>query len=298
MNAIHNFSTQLLYTDFCRAGREWRYNNIVSPFTRVYLVTNGGGAIYINQVRYSLSAGDLFIIPKFTTHSYECNDFIEHYYLCFLDEMIGQRSIFDIIEMKYKLKATDLDYSLFERIVSINKSMAVPHHDPKMYNNLKNNLQLHTFESVMNILDNTESSGIILQIFSRFFNGCKMRCSCEMEGGYYRLTSLINHINNNLSTPLKTKDLAKFMCISPDHFTRVFKRIMGISAKEYVQKKRVERAQALLITSRFTIQEVATIVGIPNISQFSSLFKKITLTSPRQYIQKQISIIEQRNEIS
>ncbi len=293
MNAIHNFSTQLLYTDFCKAGREWRYNNIVSPFTRIYLVTNGEGAIYINQSRYSLSAGDLFIVPKFTNHSYECDDFIEHYYLCFFDEMIGQRSIFDIIELKHRLKATDMDYHLFERIVNINRSMAIPHKDPQKYNNLNESPQFHAFQSVMDILNNTESSGIIMQILSRFFNGCKTRSSSEMEGGYYRLTSLINHINNNLATPLKTKDLAEFICLSPDHFTRIFKRIMGITAKEYVQQKRIERAQALLITSRFTIQEVATIVGIPNISQFSSLFKKITNNSPRQYLKRQIEIMHQ-----
>ncbi len=295
MNAIHNFSTQLLYTDYCRAGREWQYSNIVSPFTRIYLVTDGSGAIYINQIKYTLAAGDLFIIPKFTNHSYECDDFIKHYYLCFFDEMIGQRSIFDIIELKYKVEATKMDYYLFERIVNINKSMGVPHHDPKMYNNLKESPQFHTFQSIMDILNNTESSGIIMQVLSRFFNGCKVKSASEMEGGYYKLTALINHINNNLSTPLKTQDLADFMFLSPDHFTRVFRRIMGISAKAYVQQKRVERAQALLITARFSIQEVATIVGIPNISQFSSLFKKITNNSPRQYIQKQINIMHQHN---
>ncbi len=297
MNAIHSFSTQLLYTDFCRAGQEWRYSNIISPFTRIYLITDGGGAIYINKERYDLTAGDLLIIPKFTTHSYECNDFIEHYYLCFFDEMIGQRSIFDIIELNYKLKAIEMDYHLFKRIVQINKSMGVPHHDPKMYNSINGNPQFHSFQSVLDILRDTENSGITMQILSRFFNGCKVKSTSEMEGGYYKLTALINHINNNLSTTLKTKDLAKFMCLSPDHFTRVFRRIMGISATEYVQQKRVERAQALLITSRFTIQEVASIVGIPNISQFSRLFKKITNCSPRQYIQKQISIMHQHNGV-
>ncbi len=260
------------------------------------MVTDGCGAIYINQIKYPLEAGDLFIIPRFTNHSYECDDFIEHYYLCFFDEMIGQRSIFDIIELKYKVKATTIDYHLFERIVNINKSMGVPHHDPKMYNSLKESPQFHSFGSVMNILNSTESSGIIMQMLSRFFDGCKAKSASEMEGGYYKLTALINHINNNLSTPLRTTDLAEFMNLSPDHFTRVFRRIMGISPNAYVGQKRVERAQALLITSRFTIQEVATLVGIPNISQFSSLFKKITHHSPRQYIQKQISIMHQHNQ--
>lgn len=291
MNTIQNFSTQLLYTDFCCSGCEWQYKNIVSPFTRIYLITNGGGAIYINSVRYELSAGDMFIIPKFVNHSYECRDFIEHYYVCFVDEMIGQRSIFDIIELKYRLKATDIDHLLFERIVNINGKKGVPNPDPKMYNNIRESLPFSSFQSVMNILNDTENNGIIMQLLSRFFDGCKVKTASEMEGGYYKFTSLINHINNNLSAPLKRSDLAEFMCMSPDHFTRVFKRIMGVTSNQYVQEKRIERAQSLLITSRFTIAEIATLVGISNISQFSLLFKKITSLSPRQYLKEQISIM-------
>lgn len=296
MNAIHNFSTQLLYTDFCRSGCEWQYKNIISPFTRLFLVTNGGGAIYINQIRYELSTGDMMIIPKFTNHSYECNDFIEHYYICFFDEMIGQRSIFDIVDLKHKVRATQLDHTLFQRIVEIRSQMGVPDPDPKLYNNQKDSLQFNPSQTIIDMLGDMECSGIIMQLLSRFFNGCKAKTSSEMEGGYYRLTTLINHINNNLSAPLKSRDLAKFMCLSPDHFARVFRRIMGISANEYVQEKRIERAQALLLTARFSIQEVANIVGIPNISQFSVLFKKITHLSPRQYLKVQIGIMQQLSE--
>ncbi|MFI3248514.1 MAG: AraC family transcriptional regulator [Rikenellaceae bacterium] len=292
MQAIHNFSTQLLYTDFCRSGREWRYKNIISPFTRIYLVAGGGGAIYINNIRHEILPGDMFIIPKFINHSYECNDFIEHYYICFSDEMIGQRSVFDIIELRHKVKATEIDYQLFKRIVKINSEMGVPYPDPKLYNNTKKSLPFSTFQSVEDVLHNTENSGIIMQLFSRFFDGCKVKTSSEMEGGYYKLTALINHINNNLSAPLKTYDLAEFMCLSPDHFARIFKRIMGITANRYVQEKRIERAQALLITSRFSIAEIANLVGIPNVSQFSLLFKKITNLSPRQYLKEQISIMQ------
>lgn len=291
MNTIHNFSTQLLYTDFCSSGREWQYKNIISPFTRMYLVTKGGGAIFLNNIRYEISAGDMFIIPKFVNHSYECNDFIEHYYICFFDEMIGHRSIFDIIELQHKLKYTDIDHLLFERIVKINNEMGVPNPDPKMYNNTKDSLPFCSFQSVVDVLNNTENNGIIMQLLSRFFNGCKVKTSSEMEGGYYKLTALINYINNNLSAPLKTYDLAEFMCLSPDHFARIFKRIVGITANQYVQEKRIERAQALLITSRFTISEIANLVGIPNISQFSLLFKKITHLSPRQYLKEQINIM-------
>lgn len=294
MNATHNLSTQLLYTDFCRAGREWKYKNIISPFTRIYLVTDGCGAIYINNHKYELNAGDLFIIPKFTNHSYECDDFIEHYYICFFDEMVGERSIYDIIEFQYKLAATEMDYALFRRIVEINQDMGVPDHDPKRYNNNRQSLPFRSTVSIADILKNTEDCGIIMQILSRFFNGCKIKTSGELEGRYNRLTTLINHIDNNLSSQLKCADLAAIMNLSTDHFARIFKSLMGISSNEYIQRKRIERAQSLLITSRYSIQDVATMVGVPNISQFSTLFKKITDLSPRQYLRLQIDIMQQR----
>lgn len=288
MDAILNFSTRLLYTDICTAGREWQYKNIISPFTRMYLIKGGKGTIYINQIRYELTEGDLFIIPKFTNHSYECDNFIEHYYICFFDEMIGQRSIFDIVNLKFKLRATELDYSLFERIVQINSKRAIPHKNPKMYDNKKSCLPFNSFRSIDEILNDTENNGIIMQILSRFFDSCKLKSQCNVDSMHNRFTPLINYINNNLSAPLKVSDLAAFTHLSPDHFTRVFKRIMGITANQYIQEKRIERAQALLITSRFTIQEISATVGIYNTSQFSSLFKKITGYSPREYIKNQI----------
>lgn len=52
---------------------------------------------------------------------------------------------------------------------------------------------------------------------------------------------------------------------------------------EYIQMKRIERAQALLLTTHASITEIAESVGIGNLSQFSRLFTKIALCPPKVY---------------
>lgn len=56
-----------------------------------------------------------------------------------------------------------------------------------------------------------------------------------------------------------------------------------MSPIQYIQAKRIERAQTLLLASRLSIKEIAETVGIPNLSQFSKLFTKETGHSPREY---------------
>lgn len=79
------------------------------------------------------------------------------------------------------------------------------------------------------------------------------------------------------------KDLADIMCMSVDHFTRIFKLVNGMTPNQYIQLKRIERAQTLMLLSDMSVKEIAEEVGVPNLSQFSKLFRKHLGVSPREY---------------
>jgi AraC-like DNA-binding protein len=93
----------------------------------------------------------------------------------------------------------------------------------------------------------------------------------------------MNYIHNNLSTNISISGLAELMYVTPDHFSRLFKKIQGVNPCEYIQLKRIEKAQTLMLTSQITIKEIASAVGLPNLSQFSRLFSKHTHHAPREY---------------
>ena len=60
---------------------DWNWQNISSPFTRLYYVTEGSAYIQLPTGKQELKPHHLYLIPAFTTHSYVCNSHFVHYYL-------------------------------------------------------------------------------------------------------------------------------------------------------------------------------------------------------------------------
>ncbi len=72
---------------------------------------------------------------------------------------------------------------------------------------------------------------------------------------------------------------------SPDHFTRLFKRILGISPQAHVIRVRIDRARHLLVESSLTISQIADALGYEDVFFFSRQFKAKTGQTPGQYRQ-------------
>ena len=134
----YDLSLPLLYADYSRVETWWNYQDVISPFYRLYLITKGRGVVYINQKGYELLPGQLFLIPKFAFHNYECDDFMEHYYICFFDETTGGKGISNPMKMNLQVAATPMDYSLMERFLALNPDKSLPTSDPKHYDNDRN----------------------------------------------------------------------------------------------------------------------------------------------------------------
>ena len=272
----------MIYAGYHRAGKEWCYENIISPFSRLYLINEGKAAVYMNKKKYELSPGELFIIPKFTFHTYECDNFMNHYYICFFDQLIGGRSLFENTTIRYQLPAKEIDRMLMLRFLELNPDCAIRNPNPKTYDNKDNLYTVNQSRSNYDLATEIESNGILLQLFSRFLGETKF-LEPESRNQYERLNLALNYIDNHLQQSILVSDLAELMCISADHFSRIFRRVIGMGPCQYIQAKRIERAQTLLLTSRLSIKEIAETVGISNLSQFSKLFSKQTNHSPREY---------------
>ena len=67
------------------------------------------------------------------------------------------------------------------------------------------------------------------------------------------------------------------------YLTRKFKREMGISLWEYVNRKKVEMAKILLLDNSLTIQDVGSSLNFCSRSYFSEVFQKYAGCSPSSY---------------
>lgn len=104
------------------------------------------------------------------------------------------------------------------------------------------------------------------------------------------------YINQHLSENLSVASLAELTFVSPNYFSRLFKRVTGHGCNEYIVRKRIEKACTLLEMTNFNTGKIADMVGYNDTNYFSLAFKKhcgVTPTSYRNQIRKKNSFIEE-----
>ena len=68
---------------------------------------------------------------------------------------------------------------------------------------------------------------------------------------------------------------------SPAHFIRTFSATFGETPIRYLQRRRIERAMALLRTTDLPVQDVCTAVGWSSLATFTRRFREVTGWAPR-----------------
>lgn len=89
-----------------------------------------------------------------------------------------------------------------------------------------------------------------------------------------RVNRVVDHIERNLDQPLSLASLARVAHLSPFHFHRVFRAMVGETLNQFVQRLRIERcANALLANPDRSITEVAIDGGFSSPATFARVFK-------------------------
>jgi AraC family transcriptional regulator of adaptative response / methylphosphotriester-DNA alkyltransferase methyltransferase len=91
------------------------------------------------------------------------------------------------------------------------------------------------------------------------------------------------YIDEHYREPLTLEILADMCHGSPYHLQRTFKRIIGLTPVEYIQKVRISKAIEELTTTDKSVADIGLSVGLSNPSYFITLFKMKTGQTPKQY---------------
>lgn len=97
-----------------------------------------------------------------------------------------------------------------------------------------------------------------------------------------RLRRVTDYIEAHMTEDLTLARLGAVICMSPYHFARLFKRSTGLSPHRFVVHTRIEHATALLAAD-LSIRRISQMVGFRTVSHFTSVFRRVTGTTPRAY---------------
>ncbi|WP_313981878.1 AraC family transcriptional regulator [Xanthocytophaga flavus] len=281
MTLKSNFS--LLNADYVKLNKNWNYQNVISPFYRLYLIDQGEGSVFNASKEYTLESGYLYLIPSFTICNHVCTNYLNQYYLHFIEESADGTSLFDSNRKIFKIPAIDTDYILFQRILKLNPNRGLQSSDnPKEYEKQPILKGFQEKNLLLPLSAYVETQGILLQFLARFL-GLENYQPTNAANIPSKILQTIHYIQTHLQLPLTVEYLAEQVSLNSDYFSRLFYQYTGERPLPYIQQKRIERAQFLLITTDFPFSEIAAETGFETVPYFYRIFKKITYQTPGEY---------------
>jgi AraC family transcriptional regulator len=97
---------------------------------------------------------------------------------------------------------------------------------------------------------------------------------------------VIRAMHDHLNEPLTLQDMADIACLSPNHFHRVFHRIIGIAPGEFLTALRLDAAKRLLLTTSMRVTDICFEVGYSSIGSFTTRFTELVGLAPRRLRQQ------------
>ena len=91
------------------------------------------------------------------------------------------------------------------------------------------------------------------------------------------------YINDNLEKKITLSDISWHLHRSTVSLTEHFKAEFGITIMDYVQKKRMEKAERMLSEGSEQITHIAVACGFPDVEYFSRAFKKLHGVPPKKW---------------
>lgn len=136
------------------------------------------------------------------------------------------------------------------------------------------------------IINQIRINGIFLEIVYRCMNICK-GIGEQTSSHVNRIArEAYEYINENYTRDCSLKTIADAINISPNHLHTVFTQCIGMTPYECVLKKRIEKAQKLIMSGEKNMLEISMDTGFCSQSHFNKVFKAQTGETPANYRKK------------
>jgi AraC family transcriptional regulator len=98
-----------------------------------------------------------------------------------------------------------------------------------------------------------------------------------------RLNRVLDFINHNLARDMRLQELAQVAGMSPNYFCEMFKDSTGLTAYQYVLRRRIDRARQYLRDPKITLAAVGVATGFADQSHFTKVFRRLVGVTPAQF---------------
>lgn len=247
-------------------------------------IEQGEADFLLDGVEYHVSEGDIFLIPPLkhhiirTTTSVPLVQYIFHFDLYFNGEPNKIKSIGHHQDLPTIAYSNRMSFNAYNPIVRLN-------HIDRIH--LKNRfLMLHSA-----FLDDHEGNALLLKsicieyLFLFLKNQSNKKTSkTKMTKGWASIEKAVNCIHERYWDPqLNNEIISKYVGISNNHLSFLFKEQLNVSIRQYITHVRVEIAKKRIIEGKEMMTTIAEHTGFSSIHMFSRSFKTTVGITPSQF---------------
>lgn len=97
------------------------------------------------------------------------------------------------------------------------------------------------------------------------------------------LKNVIQYINDHITEKIEIQQLTEMTKWSHHHFIRIFTKYINQTPYQYILKKKIEKARAIICETDISLSSIAIDLGFSSYSNFCNAFKKETGKTPEMY---------------
>ena len=228
-------------------------------YSHQFLFTlSGTGVLYVDGKEYRQEKGSVFYLAPGKPHEYyPLNEKWETYWLVFRgeysDELIKNIGFNGFAYVP--LCDTSRCEKIFRRIYSAAE-------DP---------------------INGGENASVLVYEYVLAMREAMLFVSKENTGKSNIVAEALMYIDKNYMQDIAVQTLAELSEVTVQHFCRVFKTETLMRPLEYLARRRISEAKALLTNTALEIGEIGKMVGYPDRNYFSMVFRRPEGVSPREY---------------
>ena len=132
-------------------------------------------------------------------------------------------------------------------------------------------------------INNTNSFSEVQKIVNNFVNYIYDELDYDKRKFSKGVEQAVEYIKTHYSKAISLDEVAKSANLNPEYLSRVFREETGSNYSTYLTDIRLKQAAYLLSNTLLRVQRIAEEVGYPNVSYFSTIFKKKYGINPYEF---------------
>ncbi|WP_079909542.1 AraC family transcriptional regulator [Paenibacillus sp. 32352] len=249
------------------------------PGYEIYFFQQGSGNFLIEDRIFPLVGGDILLISEYESHKsapsmgVDCSRSVVN----FLPEMLLPQAATQFLRLFRP--GSDLTH----------RHLRVSGETQAKLNALLTRME----EEVRQRLDMFEIScsiclnELLLEIYRLIHNQTSQGASPISRSSVNpRVEQVIRYLSERYHEPIKLKQLADMIYVSPYYLCHLFKETTGITISDYLIYTRIRQSKRELALTEYSIAEIASRVGFNTLAHFGQTFKMMEGMTPRDYRKK------------